>query len=90
MLKLVMFDESNSGTNGLRISLFEKNKLALPNLQAGDLLMIRLVQVSPHTVPSCTSLIVPPRTVRHPRHRGRCVLQNLAVDRPPHVDRENA
>ncbi|KAI0373030.1 hypothetical protein BV20DRAFT_849182 [Pilatotrama ljubarskyi] len=45
MMRLVLYDPTNYGTSGLNVTLFEKSEKALPKLEAGDVLMLRSVQV---------------------------------------------
>ena len=46
MMRLNLFDESNIATNGLNVALFDKDDLALPRADVGDVLLLRTVMVS--------------------------------------------
>lgn len=47
MLRLVLYDPTNYGTGGFSVALFEKAENGLPKVDAGDILMLRSVQVRP-------------------------------------------
>ncbi|KAH9901443.1 hypothetical protein C8Q73DRAFT_677845 [Cubamyces lactineus] len=44
-LKLVLYDPTNYETSGLRVTLFDKSERGLPKVDAGDILMLRSIQV---------------------------------------------
>ena len=46
MFRVFLYDQSNFETNGLGVSLFEKTDSALPKVEAGDVLILRMITVS--------------------------------------------
>lgn len=44
-VKLVLYDPTNYGSSGLRVTLFDKSERGLPKVDAGDILMLRSIQV---------------------------------------------
>ncbi|KAI0647426.1 hypothetical protein C8Q79DRAFT_1118413 [Trametes meyenii] len=45
MKRLTLYDPSNYGTSGLSVTLFDKSEKGLPKLEAGDVLLLRTVQL---------------------------------------------
>ncbi|KAI0780559.1 hypothetical protein BD413DRAFT_5316 [Trametes elegans] len=45
MLRLTLYDPTNYGTSGLSVTLFDKTDMGLPAVDAGDILMLRAVQM---------------------------------------------
>ncbi|KAI0333614.1 hypothetical protein GY45DRAFT_1297126 [Cubamyces sp. BRFM 1775] len=43
-LKVVLYDPTNYGTSGLRVTLFDKSEMGLPKVDSGDILMLRSIQ----------------------------------------------
>ena len=46
MFRVFLYDQSNFETNGLGVSLFEKTDSALPKVETGDVLILRMITVS--------------------------------------------
>ncbi|KAI0822761.1 hypothetical protein BC628DRAFT_1387561 [Trametes gibbosa] len=44
-MRLALYDPTNYGTAGFSVTLFEKTKTSLPKVEAGDVLLLRAIQV---------------------------------------------
>lgn len=51
MVRFDLFDPSNIASSGLSVCLFEKARKALPEPEAGDIVLLRSIAVSPAPPP---------------------------------------
>ncbi|OJT02538.1 hypothetical protein TRAPUB_6955 [Trametes pubescens] len=55
MFRLVLYDPTNYGFSGLTVTLFEKAQKALPTVEAGDVLMLRAIQIDRFNNTQCAT-----------------------------------